>query len=285
MSEAAASYAWRRDTESSKKGLIASVLFHGAVGVAFILNASGARIDVPRSQEPSLKIFDVPGPVTNRPLDEDIAVAEPKAAITEALPKPSDAEIAKMAVPEGGSGSDVMVWTPPQPGYSYAGTPVKSGTAGSPAYVDIPIPLITMPGEELVPLLARFDGALFIEVAKKFGGLGVDRKVALLAEVAVDAEGKPLGCSIVEGQVSAQVDTLGCQLLMANTYRPARDRGGKAVVGFARANVAWDGARFSVVEGKRELALNQAGQVQLADLSLVDADAGDAPLGIVDPSR
>ena len=276
--------AWRRDPESSKKGLIFSLLVHGALGIAFVMSASGHYEAPPKTEEPSLIVFDVPGPRTPRPIEKVVAISEPKSAISKALPIPSDAPVAKMAVPEGGSGSEALIWTPPQPGYGYNAV-ASSGGSGAPTYVDVPIPLIIMPGEELKPIFVRFDGGLFVEASKEFAKLGPERRAVMIVELPVDIEGKTIGCSVIEGQVSVEIDTMACRLLMANTYRPAQDRAGKPVVGYANASLSWDGARFAVVEGKRELSLNEDGQVQLVDLDKVVDEGETAPAGIVDPSK
>lgn len=280
------SSAWRRDHgSSSKKGLAGSLLVHGAVGVAFVLSSMWA-VDAPPliPADASPKVFNLPGPVTPRPEDKVIAIADPKSAITKTLPKPSDAPVAPMAIPEGGSGSEVLIWTPPQPDFGY-GKSAPGYVSQARTYVDLPIPLITMPGVEVGPILSKFDGVLFIETSKKFSGLGPGRPVILTTEVAVDVDGKPTACLIIDGKVSDEMDLLACRMLMASSYLPGKNRSGVAQFGFARDTLSWDGQKFRLVMGEREALLNDSGQVQVIDRSLLEGEGEGETIQAIDPAR
>lgn len=275
MNEPSSFSGWQPDPAARKKGLALSLLVHVVIVVALSFASFGIASSSGDVAEPSLTVIDLSGPRTPRPPQEKLAISEPRSVISKTSPIRSDAPVSVMAVPEGGSGGDGLIWTPPQPDYGYGGGVTISSSA--PLYVEVPAPLVFVPGKDLEPSFIRFDGTRLVDTAREFAKLGPDIKVMLVAELPVDVDGKPLGCEIVEGHVSSEIDVLGCHLLMGNFYHPARNSAGEAVVGFAKALLSWDGQRFSILEGRRELFINSEGQVEL-----IEKDESEDVIGVVD---
>ena len=250
---------WHPDQSTRNKSLAMTVGIHAIIG--FMIVYATVEVSDKKPDLSVLKAFNIVGPQTPEPVKEKVAISDAK-SMEAVIPIPSDDPVSVIAFLDGGSGGDELIWTPPQPEFTYGGAEDVGPSWNRTYYVDVPDisgDMENKPNNE--PVFIRFDGLLMIETSKAFAELGSNINAQLLAEIAVDEEGKTLGCSILEGQVSDSIDSIACLFLMGNIYKPAIDRNGNPTIGFVKANLLWDGERFLIRHGDQLLSVNEKGEV------------------------
>ena len=251
-SEKAREFLFGTDT---RKGVSVSVFAHVAVAGLVAASFVDWRLPdpPPEIEERPLVTFDISGPETDSLESSNIPELAPPTAVEESTGPVSDAEVAGVAFAEGGSGSDIYVYTPPPPN---EGTPegevseavegVERDNRPSPAFE-----LIDMPESGSEPTLVsydvgKFDGAKALQEAARLQGEG-----RMKMKLVIDEQGIPIGCSTVETSGSNVLDDLGCGLVMTYRYDPGKDAEERPVQSMAYEVLEWSRASALDPEAER----------------------------------